>query len=226
MTTVSLTDENRAAIARAVAAAEAQADGEIVPVIARSADGYGDIALAWSAFVAGLALLAISIAPGFYLGLADRVLGAWAHHWTTREIFEFALFVATVKFAGMWLIQLWRPLRLWLTPGVVKARRVRARAALAFALAAKGRTRGATGVVIYLALAERRAEILADDAIATRVEPTVWGDAMHEMLGQIRAGRIGAGMIAGIEQVGAVLAEHFPRTEKPANELPDAVIEL
>ena len=226
MATIALTDPDRAAIAVAIATAEAHADGEVVPVIAREADGYGDVALAWSAVVAGLALIAISVAPGFYLGFADRVLGLWAHHWATREILEFALFVATVKFVGMWLILLWRPLRLWLTPGPVKARRVRARAMLAFTLAAKGRTRGATGVVIYLSLAERRAEIVADDAIASRVDASVWGDAMHAMLAEIRTGRIGAGMVSGINHAGAVLAEHFPRQDKGANELPDAVIEL
>ena len=37
------------------------------------------------------------------------------------------------------------------------------------------KTRGRTGILIYLSLGERRAEILADKAIADKVEPEVWG---------------------------------------------------
>ena len=58
---------------------------------------------------------------------------------------------------------------------------------------------------------EHRAEIVADEAIASKVAPEVWGEAMAAMLAHIREGRIADGMIAGVEKVGAVLAEHFPR---------------
>jgi putative membrane protein len=221
-----LTPAERDAIAAAVGAAEAHADGEIVTVVARASDTYGDVALAWAALIGGLALLVVSLATPFYLGLVDRLFDLWAHRWTPREVMGLALFIATIKFSGMWLILLWRRLRLWLTPGPIKAARVHARADMAFHLSAQGRTRGATGVVIYLSLAERRATILADKAISAKVAPEVWGDAMHAMLGEIRAGRLTQGMVAGVTQVGQVLATHFPRDSKPSNELPDGPIEL
>jgi putative membrane protein len=213
-------------IAAAVGAAEARANGEIVTVIAHASDSYGDIALAWSAAIAGLALLVITLASGFYLNLVDSTLGLWAHRWTPREVLGLALFVGSVKFAGMWLILLWRRLRLMLVPGPVKAARVRARAEIAFRLAAQSRTLGATGVVIYLSMAERRAEIVADTTIADKVTPEVWGDAMHAMLDHFRADRVADGMVAGIAAVGTILAVHFPHSDKPANELPDGPIEL
>ena len=221
-----LTEADCALVATAVGRAEAGGDGEIVTVVSRSADTYRDVVLAWSALVGALALLALNVAPHFYLGLVDRVLGIWGHDWTAREIFGLALFVASVKFAGMALILQWRPLRRALTPRAVVAARVRARAAAAFRLAAQGRTRGATGILIYLSIEERRAEILADTAIAAKVSPEVWGDAMHAMLAEIRAGHIAGGMAAAVDQVGKVLAEHFPRADKPSNELPDGPIEL
>lgn len=226
MDTTILSPADRDAIAAAVGAAEARANGEIVTVIAHSSDSYADVALAWSAGIAGLALLTITLASGFYLGLVDRLLGLWAHDWTAREILEFALFVGSVKFAGMWVILLWRRLRLWLTPGKIKAARVRARAVAAFRLAAQGRTQGSTGVVIYLSMAERRAEIFADAAIAAKVAPEIWGDAMHAMLAEIRHGRVAEGMVAGVAHVGQVLAAHFPRESRGPNELPDGPIEL
>ena len=131
-----------------------------------------------------------------------------------------------LKFAGMWLLQLWRPLRLFLVPGPIKHERVRARAIMCFKVGAERRTHGRTGILIYLSMAERRAEIVADEAIAAKVAPEVWGDAMAAMLAHIREGNIADGMIAAIDKVGVVLAEHFPLAEGDTNELPDRLIEV
>jgi putative membrane protein len=221
-----LSPTDNARIAAAVGTAEAHANAEIVTVVTRQSDSYGDVALAWSTLIAGLALAVITTATGFYLALADRALGLWDHHWSPREVLGLALVVASVKFAAMFVILLWRPLRLMLTPRPIKAARVRARATVAFHLAAQGRTRGATGVLIYLSMAERRAEIIADASIAAKVTPEVWGDAMHAMLDHFRNDRVADGMIAGVAAVGKVVTEHFPRDDKPANELPDGPIEL
>ena len=126
----------------------------------------------------------------------------------------------------MWLLQLWRPLRLLLVPGMVKHERVRARAITCFKVGAERRTHGRTGILIYLSMAEHRAEIVADEAIAGKVAPEVWGEAMAAMLAQLREGRIAEGMIAAIDKVGDVLAEHFPIAEGDTNELPDRLIEV
>lgn len=221
-----LTDADRTAIAAAVTQAEAHNSGEIVTVLAPGADGYWDVALAWSAFVALLALAVLGLAPDFYLGLADRVLGRWGEAWTPRDVLELALTVATVKFTGMVGLQLWQPLRIVLVPRPIKAKRVHARAVTAFRLAAEQRSTGRTGVLVYLSLAERRAVILADIAIASRVSPDVWGDAMHAMLAPIRQGRVAEGMIAAIGKVGAVLTEHLPATHHETNQIPDRLIEV
>ena len=50
--------------------------------------------------------------------------------------------------------------------------------------------------------------------------------AMAAMLVELKQGNIAAGMIAAIERVGVVLAEHFPREEDDVNELPDRLIEI
>ncbi|NCU13041.1 MAG: hypothetical protein GXC70_12955, partial [Sphingomonadaceae bacterium] len=107
-----------------------------------------------------------------------------------------------------------------------KHARVRDRAVRYFKVGAERRTHGRTGILIYLSLAEHRAEIVADAAIAGKVEPEVWGHAMAALIGEIRAGRPGAGMVAAVEEVGAVLARHFPRADDDRNELPDRLIEL
>ena len=221
-----LSDVDHARVSAAVSAAEAHSAGEIVTILTDRSDGYWDVALAWAALVAATAILALSLAPVLFLGLIDRATGAWANEWTPGEIFAVALGVATLKLLGMLAIQLWQPLKFWLVPPPVKARRVLARAITCFKVGAERRTHGRTGILIYLSMREHRAEIVADAAIAGMVAPEVWGEAMAAMLPEIRAGRIADGMVAAIERVGAVLAEHFPRAGDDTNELPDRLIEV
>lgn len=226
MTQIAMTEEDHARVSDAVAQAERHTAGEVVTIVAARSDAYRDVALAWAALVALLALAVLEIAPDFALSLADRLLGLWATQWTPRAIFGLALAVATVKFAAMLVLQLWQPLRLLLVPGPVKSARAHARALTCFRVGAQRRTKGRTGILIYLSLAEHRAEIIADEAIAAKVPAEVWGDAMAAMLVHIKDGRMADGMIAAVEKVGVVLARHFPRDANDRNELPDRLIEL
>ena len=73
---------------------------------------------------------------------------------------------------------------------------------------------------------EHRAEIVADQPIAEIVPAEVWGEAMADMLAEIKDGKIAEGMAAGVRDVGKVLAEHFPRADDDQNELPDRLIEV
>jgi putative membrane protein len=171
-------------------------------------------------------LLVYMLFSGFYLRMVDRVLGNWAHEWTPREVLAFALCAVTAKFLGMMLIQLWPPLKFWLIPPPIKTHRTLARAISLFKVGAERRTTGRTGILIYLSLREHRAQIVADEAIASKVPAETWGEAMAAMLAHIKDGRVADGMCAAVEKVGVVLAEHFPRAEDDVNELPDRLIEL
>lgn len=221
-----MTDADRDRLKAAVAAAELSSSGEIVTILAERSDDYADVALAWSAAIGFVALLALMIAPDFYLGLYGWLIGGWIEAWTPREVFGVAATVVGLKFCGMWLILLWPRLRLWLVPSPIRHARVRGRAIACFRIGAERRTRGRTGILIYLSLAEHRAEIVADEAIALIVPADVWGDAMTAMLTELKQDRLGDGLIAAVDRVGAVLAEHFPRADDDQNELPDRLIEL
>jgi putative membrane protein len=223
---VYLSEADHARVSAAVAEAESRTAGEIVTVVADRSDGYSDVALAWSAIVAFTALIVLALVPDFYLWLVDRVLDNWQHEWTPREIFALAAVVAIAKFLGMWLIQLWPPLKFWLVLPPIRTRRTLERAVALFKVGAERRTHGRTGILIYLSMREHRAQIIADEAIAAKVAPETWGEAMATMLAHIGDGRVADGMIAAVEHVGAVLAEHFPRAEDDTNELPDRLIEL
>jgi putative membrane protein len=118
------------------------------------------------------------------------------------------------------------PLRMALTPGTTKSRRVRRRAIELFKVGAERRTVGRTGVLLYLSLREHRAEIVADEAIVTKVAPDVWGEAMADLIEEVKAGRPGAGMAKAVERIGVVLAEHVPKSHTDQNELPDRLFDL
>ena len=213
-------------VTAAVAAAEDQTSGEIVTVIAAQSNDYDDVALVWASVIAFLAMSVIGLFPEFYRGLYDRLTGGWGHELTANQWLGTVIAVGVLKWIGMWLILLWRPLRIWLTPRAILAGRVRARAIDLFKVGTEAKTLGRTGVLLYVSLREHRADIVADEAIAAKVSPEVWGDAMVALIDRVRAGKPGEGLAEAVRQMGVVLAAHFPRGSENPNELPDRLIEL
>ncbi len=219
-------EADHARISDAVHAAEAGTSGEIVTIITERSDRYADVALWWSAGVALLALGALALFPDFYLGLLARLGNGWQSEATPAEALRLALVAAGVKFLAMRLMLQWMPLRLWLTPKLIKAKRVRGRAIRYFKVGAERRTAGRTGILIYLSTEEHVAEIVADEAIFARIDNSAWGEAMTKLVTAARADRLADGLVAAINDVGAILSQHLPRAEDDVNELPDRLIEL
>jgi len=81
------------------------------------------------------------------------------------------------------------------------------------------------GVLIYVQLADRAVEIVADRGLTRHVKQQEWDSVCRMMEEHFRAGRFQAGSIAGVDAVGSLLARHFPADSRPAapaaNELPD-----
>ena len=221
-----LGDKDHQAITAAVTAAERGTSGEIVTVVAPRSDDYGDVALIWAIAASFLALAVVAAFPEFFVDLLDRLRGSWQHPLSARALLTALLVAVVATFALVRLLLGWMPLRLALTPGAVKARRARARAVALFRVGAEKRTAGRTGVLLYLSLAEHRAELVADDDVLARVAADVWGAAMAELIDAVRDGRPGDGMAAAVARIGTVLSDHFPRSAEEINELPDRLIEL
>ena len=209
----------------AVTAAEATTDGEIATIVALHSDSYNDVPWAWAALVALIAMSVYAAVPDFYLGLLDRMSGGW-HVWTMREWLTILVFATAIKLLATRYIVGWAPIRMALTPGSTKTRRVHRRAIELFRATTERRTRTRTGVLIYLSLAEHRAEIVADTAISAKVDDSVWGEAMAAMIVELKAGRPGDGMAAAVAKVGEVLAQHFPHTGTDPDEIPNRMLLL
>lgn len=221
-----LTPDQHRIVTEAVAAAELETSGEIVTVFADRSDDYSDVALLWAIAASFTAMSVVALFPEFFLDRLDWLLGGWTHDWTAGELFAMLTALGLIKFAGVWAIQLWQPLKFWLVPGPVKSARAHDKAVALFKVGAERRTHGRTGVLIYLSMREHRAEIVADQPIAEKVPADVWGEAMADMLAEIRQSRLAEGMAAGVRDVGKVLAEHFPRADDDVNELPDRLVEI
>jgi putative membrane protein len=213
-------------VSEAVTAAESATSGEIVTVLAERSDGYTDVALLWAIGAAFTAMSVFAAFPLPFLNAWDWAIGGWGHEWSNGELASMVIGLGLVKFLGVLLIQQWQPLKFALIPGPTKTIRVHAQAVRQFKVGADRRTTGRTGVMIYLSMAEHRAEIVADESIAAKVSAEVWGEAMGDMLSHIRKGQIAEGLAVGIRDVGFVLAEHFPRGADDQNELPDRLIEV
>lgn len=81
------------------------------------------------------------------------------------------------------------------------------------------------GVLLYIAPRVRKFQILGDTGIHEKCGDEFWKETAAAMEQAFRGGQFTEGLIAGIERVGALLKEHFPRGTKEKNELPDEIDE-
>lgn len=194
------------AITDAITRAEAKTSGEIVVVVARASGRYYGIGLMWTALLA----LTVPLPLIFFTA------------WPVEHIYLAQLGVFA---GGVALIQ-WQRLRLALVPVGVKRARAHEKAVEQFLAQNMHTTSGRTGVLIYVSLAERFAEVIADEAIYKEVPPSRWVEAVDRLTTALGRGERTEGFIAAIETCGEILAEHFPPGSADLNELPNHLILL
>ena len=83
-----------------------------------------------------------------------------------------------------------------------------------------------TGVLIFVSLAERYTEIVADSGIAAKVPQADWDAAIATLLDHARSERLADGIVIAVGMAGDLLARHFPARPGDANEIEDHLIEL
>lgn len=82
------------------------------------------------------------------------------------------------------------------------------------------------GVLIYLLLADRDVEIIADRGVHAKLGQETWETLCQQMEAAFRAGKFEQGVLAGIRSVGRHLARHYPPAGEKINELPDRPVLL
>lgn len=198
-------DEDMKRIVAAVRAAEEKTTGEIVPVLAQESDTYRFIPTLWAA------LLAL-IAPAILIPFAPDI-PLWEGY--ALQILIFTAFVA--------LFQI-RAIHLWLVPKSVKKRRAARMAYMQFHRIGLHETKDRGGVLIFVSLAERHIEILADVGINRYVTPSVWQEIVAEFSVAVGKGDLVSGYERAIQRCGSILAEHMPTEKESRNELADGLV--
>lgn len=221
-----LSEADHDRITAAVAEAERASDGEIVTIVAQRSDAYHDVGLHYAVLLMLFVPIWFAVVPQAWIDWAVGTFLGWNFELTRGFVMTYLFAKMAAAFLFVWLLFKWMKLRIALTPASTKTRRVRRRAVELFRAGTEKRTKGRTGILLYLSLLERRAEIVADEAIHSKVEPEVWGEAMAVLIEQVKAGRTGEGMALAVEKIGEVLARCLPPTLDNPNELPDRLIEL
>jgi putative membrane protein len=207
-----MTPQDHARVTEAIRTAEQGTSGEIYCVVARSSDSYFFPA----AFALMLATLIASLVAAFAL----------EYWWLTLRA---PLFVAAQILAlacALVLLWLFPPLRLFLVPRQLLYRRAHENALKQFLSRNVHITTARTGVLIFVSLAERYAEIVADSAINSRVGQPVWDGVVGRLVADAREGRLADGFVAAVGTVGQLLGEHFPVASGDVNELDDHLVEI
>lgn len=200
---VKLTDAEKQELERAVAAAETRTSAEIVLAISDVCDDYR-----WHTvpFAMGMGLIVLAalalVMPALPLRMAFIATGG-----------------ATLVAA---LMLQWQPLRLLATPRAVKEEAAEHRAQAAFVSLVAGRTSAVNGLLIFLALAEHHAEIVAEPGLAARVPQETWQRIMDALIGELKAGRVMQGLHAAIAACADAAAAVFPAHDQDRDELSNA----
>jgi uncharacterized membrane protein len=136
---------------------------------------------------------------------------------STRAAIEEAIRAAESRHGGQICIAMETALA---PAALLRAQLARERALEVFAGLRVWDTEHNNGVLIYLLLADRDVEIVADRGIDARVGAAAWEQVCRRMEAEFRAGAFRAGALAGIAAVSELLARHYPVADAH-NELPD-----
>ncbi|MET3662350.1 TPM domain-containing protein [Aquamicrobium ahrensii] len=212
MTTRPISEADREYVTAAIREAEARTDGEIYCVVARQSEGYFFPA----ACMAMVGVLLASLAVAFvseYWWVSIRL-----PHFIMKQIAAVAAVLAI-----LWLVP---ALRIHLVPWQMRHRAARDNARRQFLGRNVHRTAARTGVLIFVSLAERYAEVIADVGISAHVDPKVWEDTVADLTDHARQDRLADGFVRAVQSVGAILATHFPVSPDNQNELDNHLIEI
>lgn len=112
------------------------------------------------------------------------------------------------------------------TAALFAGQSARERAIEVFSLLRLWDTEARSGVLIYLLLADRDIEIVADRGVSAKVDAGEWEAICRTMEAALRRGEHGPAVVRGIQEASRLLARHFPRRADDRNELPDRPITL
>lgn len=207
-----LTQADHKRISDAIAKAESKTSGEIFCVLARASDAY----FFPSAFFVTIAVLVVGLIVAF-------LLDYW---WFTIRLPEFAALQLLGVLAVLIVLWAFPAFRVHYVPHSVRRRRAHDNAVRQFLAHNIHLTGERTGVLLFLSMEERYAEVIADSGINERVEQKDWDRIVALLISHTAKGRLADGFCEAVEDVGTLLARHFPPAPDDRNELDDHLVEI
>ncbi len=207
-----MTEQEHARIAEAIRRAETDTAGEIYCVVARASDSYFFSA----ALIVTASIMIVSLAVAFgleYFWFGIRV-----------PIFVAAQLLALA--AALALLYAFPLLRMRLAPRHWQYICAHDNALKQFLARNVHLTAERTGVLVFVSIAERYAEIVADAGINAKVPQETWDVLVAELIEHARRDRLADGFVSAVEIVGKLLAAHFPVKPGDVNELDDHLVEI
>jgi putative membrane protein len=184
---------------------ERATDGEIVPVIVHKSTMTSHVA---TICILLLWFFASAVVVEFHLDLSVLKM-------------SFGLGVLTVLGWGLGRLALFTRL---LTPTADLELQVWRRAQSEFLREGIGRTKRATGILLFVSMVERRAVVLADQAIAAKYPQETWVEVVGILINALKKRQMGSGLCAAIARCGQIIAPHFPPAVPGQNHLPDRLV--
>ncbi|EKF18653.1 TPM domain-containing protein [Nitratireductor pacificus] len=207
-----LSAEEHARVTAAIGAAERGTSGEIYCVLARDSDSY----LYPACLMVAIAILILG--PLLAIGLHTWWIDVGPVLFASAQLAAFA--------AAALLVVALPGLRAWLVPRALKYRRAHDNAQKQFLAHNIHVTEHRTGVLIFVSLAERYVEVVADREIDACVDQSVWNETVAMLLAHGRRATLADGFVEAVARVGAVLGEHFPAQAGDRNEIDDRLTEI
>lgn len=200
------TKDEQSRIERAVADAEKNTAGEIVPVVVSASDTYAEVELV-----------------GMSVGIVLGTLAAFIFHDPWAYIHSQLLWPLGGAVLGFLLTRIPVIRRLLIaTQRIIDA--VNFRSLAAFTANGLHHTKAETGILIFVSLLEHRVIILADRGINEKVAPGTWDEVVQMLTAGLKSGNACEAFCRAIERCGAVLAQHFPRSPDDVDELANKLV--
>ncbi|TAL27697.1 MAG: hypothetical protein EPN97_16510 [Alphaproteobacteria bacterium] len=203
-----ITEKMRADIRNAVKDLEKSTSGEMVCVIAQESARYVFFPLLWAT---GFTLALPLLNPAFALANLPPPV-------------TFPL--QGLAFLGLAAALLYTPLRYRVTPASVRDGQCQRAAFEQFFGRGLHETDKRTGVLLFVSVAERHAQIIADTGINGKVRDGEWKSIIDALTTDIGNEKVHEGFLAAVLSCKGILASHFPEKRKAVNELDDHLIEL
>jgi putative membrane protein len=201
-----LTDSTKATLLEAVRSVESGSRAECVIVVRPRSAPYPEAAL-------------LGALIGVFAALALMLYAPWP--------FGLAWFLADPALVGLVagiLVHRSHLLTRLLTTSRAREAAVRADSRVAFVERGVTATRERTGLLLYVSLLERRAEVVPDRGILDAVDASAWAEAAGAIEDAVSSGLDGAAVAERLQALGRLLAAALPAGPDGVNELPDEVV--